>query len=54
MDNDATMNKADIQKYEYIVRVMGFGRNIISLDRLINLSLVIKFSLKIGKTGLTI
>ena len=37
MDNDATMKKADIQKYEYIVihdavRVVGFGRNIISLD----------------------
>ena len=55
-----------MQKYVYIVihnvvsRVMNFPRNIIGLDRWINISLVIKFSLKIGMgmdnpvTGLTI
>ena len=43
-----------MQKYVYIAihdvvsRVMSFARNVIVLDRLINISLVIKFSLKIG------
>ena len=43
-----------MQKYAYIVihdvvsTVMNFARNIIGLDRWINISLVIKFSLKIG------
>ena len=43
-----------MQKYVYIVihdvvsRVMSFGMNIIGLDRQINISLVIKLSLKIG------
>ena len=43
-----------MQKYVYIVihdvvsRVMSFVRNIIGLDRWINISLVIKTSLKIG------
>ena len=55
-----------MQKYIYIVihdvvsRVMSFARNIIGLDRWMNVSLVIKLSLKIGMgmdnpvTGLTI
>ena len=54
-----------MQKYVYIiiddvVRVMSFASNIIGLDRWIYISLVIKFSLKIGMgmdnpvTGLTI
>ena len=54
-----------MQKYVYIVihdvvRVMSFASNIIGLDRWIYISLVIKFSLKIGmgmdnpETGLTI
>ena len=54
-----------MQKYIYIVipdvvsRVMSFARNIIGLDRWINISLVIKFSPNIGigmdnpVTGLT-
>ena len=43
-----------MQKHEHIVihnvvsRVISFARNIIGLDRGINISLVIKFSLKIG------
>ena len=43
-----------MQKYVYIVihdvisRVMSFGMDIIGLDRQINISLVIKLSLKIG------
>ena len=42
-----------MQNYVYIVihdvvsRVMNFAKNIIGLDRSINISLVIKFSLKI-------
>ena len=55
-----------MQKYVHIVihdvvsRVISFARNIIGLDRWKNISLVIKFSLKIGMemdnpvTGLTI
>ena len=43
-----------MQKYVYIAihdvvsRVMSIARNIIVLDRWINISLIIKFSLKIG------
>ena len=43
-----------MQKYEYIVihevvsTVISFARNFIVVDRWINISLVIKFSLKIG------
>ena len=55
-----------MQKYIHVVihdvlaRVIGFARNIIGLDRWINISLVMKFSLKIVMgmdnpvTGLTI
>ena len=32
----------------FVVNGVSFGRNIIGLDRWINISLVIKFSLKIG------
>ena len=55
-----------MEKYAYILihdvvsKVMNFARNIIDLDRWINIYLVIKLSLKIGMrmenpvTGLTI
>ena len=53
-------NYVSIVIHDAVSQVVSFARNIIVLDRWINISLIIKFSLKIGRgidnpvTGLTI